>query len=100
MRTNGSATKRGKDFYKKTKDENGKRLIKALDIKTFEYKPKTSPRFESIGAARKVDSLPHKLKILAKGTDKASMFFNTLNMRVFAYSSNRIPEIADHLYQN
>jgi len=93
----GDKTRQG--FYKKSKDENGKRLIKALDIKTFEYKPKTSPRFESIGAARKVDSLPHKLKILAKGTDKASMFFNTLNMRVFAYSSNRIPEIADHLYQ-
>jgi len=93
----GDKTRQG--FYKKSKDENGKRIIEALDLKTFEYKPKTSPRFESIGAARKAESLPHKLKILAKGTDKAAMFFNSLNMQVFAYASNRIPEIADHLYQ-
>jgi len=93
----GDKTKQG--FYKKTKDSSGNSVIEALDLKTFEYKPKTSPRFESIGAARKAESLPHKLKILAKGTDKAANFMKALNLRVLAYSSKRIPEIANHLYQ-
>ena len=93
----GDKTKQG--FYKKTKDSSGNSVIEALDLKTIEYKPKTSPRFESIGAARKAESLPHKLKILAKGTDKAANFMKALNLRVLAYSSKRIPEIANHLYQ-
>lgn len=93
----GDKTRQG--FYKKTKDSKGQTVIEALDLKTFEYKPKTSPRFESIGDARKAESLPHKLKILAKGTDKAANFMKALNLQVFAYSSNRVPEIASHLYQ-
>ncbi len=93
----GDKTKQG--FYKKSKDSDGNRVIEALDLKTFEYKPKTSPRFESIGAARKGENIRHQLKILAKGSDKAAIFLKALNHQVFAYSSNRIPEIADHLYQ-
>lgn len=93
----GDKTKQG--FYKKSKDKDGNRVIEALDLETFEYKPQNKPRFESIGAARKAESLPHKLKILAKGADKAAKFLQALNVQVFAYSSNRIPEIADHLYQ-
>ncbi|MFT5724524.1 MAG: 3-hydroxyacyl-CoA dehydrogenase [Bacteroidia bacterium] len=93
----GDKTRQG--FYKKSKDAEGNRVIEALDLKTFEYKPKSSPRFESIGAARKGANLVHKLKILAKGSDKAATFLKALNMQVFAYSSHRIPEIADHLYQ-
>ncbi len=93
----GDKTKQG--FYKKSKDSEGKRVIEALDLKTFEYKPKTKPRFESVGAARQGNGLKHRLKILAKGTDKAAKFLQALNVKVFAYSSHRVPEIADKLYQ-
>ncbi|MFT5511940.1 MAG: 3-hydroxyacyl-CoA dehydrogenase, partial [Bacteroidia bacterium] len=64
----GDKTRQG--FYKKSKDEKGKTVIEALNLSTFEYKPKLSPRFESIGAARNGENLVHKLKILAKGSDK------------------------------
>ena len=91
--------KTGQGFYKKSKDENGKRVIEALNLKTFEYEPKTKPRFESVGAARKEDNVRKRVKILSKGSDKAAKFMQKLNLKVAAYTSMRIPEIADHLYQ-
>ena len=91
--------KTGQGFYKKSKDENGKRVIEALNLKTFEYEPKTKPRFESVGAARKEDNVRKRVKILSKGSDKAAKFMQKLNLEVAAYTSMRIPEIADHLYQ-
>jgi len=91
--------KTGQGFYKKSKDENGKRVIEALNLKTSEYEPKTKPRFESVGAARKEDNVRKRVKILSKGSDKAAKFMQKLNLKVAAYTSMRIPEIADHLYQ-
>ena len=91
--------KTGQGFYKKTKDSEGKRLIQTLDLKTLEYRDQTKPRFESIGAARQGANLKHQLKILSKGKDKASDFFNQLNGQVLAYCTHRIPEIADEIYQ-
>ena len=91
--------KTGQGFYKKSMDENGKRVIEALNLKTFEYEPKTKPRFESVGAARKEDNVRKRVKILSKGSDKAAKFMQKLNLEVAAYTSMRIPEIADHLYQ-
>ena len=91
--------KTGQGFYKKSMDENGKRVIEALNLKTFEYEPKTKPRFESVGAARKEDNVRKRVKILSKGSDKAAKFMQKLNLKVAAYTSMRIPEIADHLYQ-
>ncbi len=91
--------KTGQGFYKKSKDKTGKKIIEALDLVTMEYHPKSKPRFESIGAARQADNLSDRLKILAKGKDKASEFFRQLSYHLFAYVSNRIPEISNDLYK-
>lgn len=99
VENNWLGDKTGQGFYKKSKDENGKRVIEALNLKTFEYEPKTKPRFESVGAARKEENVRKRVKILSKGSDKAAKFMQKLNLKVAAYTSMRIPEIADHLYQ-
>lgn len=91
--------KTGQGFYKKSTAADGSRVIEALDLKTFEYKAQSKPRFESIGTARQAGGLKHQLKVLAKGSDKAATFYNILNEKVFAYCTHRIPEIADALYQ-
>lgn len=91
--------KSGQGFYRKGKDAQGNKIIEALNLKSFEYHEKSSPRFPSIGEARKEDSLPKRLKILARGSDKASEFFNRLHELIFAYSAHRTGEIAQHLYQ-
>ncbi len=39
-------------FFKKSKDETGKRVILELDLQTFEYKPQVKTKFASIDAGK------------------------------------------------
>jgi 3-hydroxyacyl-CoA dehydrogenase len=93
----GDKTKQG--FYKKSKAADGSRVIEALNLETLEYAPKDSPRYDSIGKARKANRLKSKLGILYDGGDAAADFYVDVITAIAAYSSNRIPEIADELYQ-
>ncbi len=90
--------KTGQGFYKKVK-KDGKKEILALDLKTFEYHPKRKAKFASIEAAKTIDDLRKRLKMLVKAQDKAGVFYRKTFSGVFAYASKRIPEIADALYQ-
>jgi len=93
----GDKTKQG--FYKKTTDENGKKVILQLDLEKMEYVPNDKPRFASVAAAKQAGGLKARLKALAAGRDKASEFLNKLSYMIFQYVSNRIPEISDELYR-
>ena len=93
----GDKTKQG--FYKKSKDEKGKRIIEALNLKTLEYAPKQRAKFATIAAAKQEDDLLKRLKILVKGKDKAGEFYRKSFYTAFAYASHRIPEITDDLYK-
>ena len=53
----------------------------------------------TIAAAKDIDNLRKRLKILYKGSDKAGEFYRLFHHRLFAYVSHRIPEIADELYK-
>lgn len=92
----GDKTKQG--FYKKSKDTEGNRVIEALDLSSMEYKPKAKIRSEIIGQARALSSLKQKVKLLFNGDDKLAKFYHKLNLQLFSYVSNRIPEIADNLF--
>ncbi len=91
--------KSGQGFYKKEKDEKGNSIIYALDLKTFEYRPKAKPRFASVAAARNVEKLEDRLRMLHQAQDKAGEFLRKLSYYLFRYVSHRIPEIADELYK-
>ena len=93
----GDKTKQG--FYKKSKDENRKRIIEALNLKTLKYAPKQKSKFATIAAAKQEDNLLKRLKILIKGKDKAGEFYRKSFYSCFAYVSHRIPEITDELYK-
>jgi 3-hydroxyacyl-CoA dehydrogenase len=90
--------KTGQGFYKKTAVD-GKKVILELDLNTLEYKASEKTKFASVGEAKLVDSLRARLKILAKGKDKAAEFLNKLNYSIFNYVSHRVPEISDELYR-
>lgn len=90
--------KTGQGFYKKT-IVDGKKVILELDPNTLEYRLPEKSKFTSVAEAKMVDSLRTRLKILAKGKDKAAEFLNKLNYSIFQYISNRIPEISDELYR-
>ena len=93
----GDKTKQG--FYKKSKDENGKRVIEALNLNTMEYAPKQRTKFATIAAAKQEDNLLKRLKILVTGKDKAGEFYRKSFYSAFAYVSHRMPEITDDLYK-
>ncbi len=91
--------KTGQGFYKKIKGEKGKSEILTLDLNTMEYGPKRKTKYATIEAAKPVDDLAARLKVLYSGADKAGEFYRLMHHMIFAYSSNRIPEIADELYK-
>jgi 3-hydroxyacyl-CoA dehydrogenase len=55
----GNKTKVG--FYKQTRDADGKKQFLSLDLDTLEHTPSEKPRFDSVGKARKAESLEEKL---------------------------------------
>ncbi|MBI2967217.1 MAG: 3-hydroxyacyl-CoA dehydrogenase/enoyl-CoA hydratase family protein [Bacteroidetes bacterium] len=91
--------KTGQGFFKKVKKEGGESEILSLDLSTIEYKSQKKVKFPTLEAARNVDDLKKRLKILVKGNDKAGEFYRTAFYGLFQYVSNRIPEISDDLYK-
>lgn len=92
----GSKTKQG--FFKKVNLPGGGSEILALDLKTLEYKSSQKVKFASLEAAKSIDSLPARIKMLAMAQDKAGEFYRSTFMSLFAYVANRIPEISDDLF--
>lgn len=91
--------KTGQGFFKKTKSLDGKKEILTLDLATLEYKPRVKPKFASLEAAKPVDELTTRIKLLQAAPDKAGEFFRQLHALLFSYISHRIPEISDELYR-
>ena len=86
-------------FFKKSKDETGKRVILELDLNTFEYKPQSKTKFASIDAAKAVEDIPSRVKTLVWGKDNVGEFLWKTTARISAYAANRIPEIADTIVE-
>jgi 3-hydroxyacyl-CoA dehydrogenase len=92
-------SKSGQGFYKKSKDENGKKVILSLDLNTLEYKKAEKVKFATLDMAKPIDDLHQRTKMLFMGMDKAGQFYRRLFGGLLAYVSNRIPEISDDIYK-
>lgn len=99
VENNWLGDKTGQGFYKKVKGEDGKSQILTLNLKTMEYAPKQKAKFATLEATKPIDDLNQRLKALYAGKDKAGEFYRIFHHMIFAYASNRIPEIADELYK-
>ncbi|PSL50049.1 3-hydroxyacyl-CoA dehydrogenase [Chitinophaga niastensis] len=98
VENNWLGDKTGQGFYKKTKGEGGKEIL-TMNLQTMEYGPKQKPKFGSIEAAKPVEDLKQRIKMLTAATDKAGQFYQQFHAYLFSYVSHRIPEIADDLYK-
>ena len=92
----GDKTKQG--FYKKTKNEKGETEILSLNLNTLEYGQQKNAKFATLEATKPIDDLLKRLPILYNGSDKAGEFYKKSLSGLFAYVSNRIPEISDNIY--
>lgn len=93
----GSKSKQG--FYKKVKGDDGKSQILSLNLKTLEYEEKQRVKFPTLEMTKPIDDLKQRTKMLFMGMDKAGEFYRKVFGGLFAYVSNRIPEISDELYK-
>jgi 3-hydroxyacyl-CoA dehydrogenase len=100
--------KSGQGFFKKIKlpitegspeEYKQEKEIQVLDLKTLEYGKRNKPKFATTEAAKPVEDLKQRLKILAAGPDKAGEFYRAFHNSLFSYISFRIPEISDELYR-
>src|SRR6476646_7540708 len=92
--------KSGQGFFKKMPPSpKGEKEIYTVDLKTLEYKPRTKSKFASVDAAKAVDDLKQRLKMLLAAQDKAGEFYRHFHYGLFSYVSHRIPEISDEIYR-
>jgi 3-hydroxyacyl-CoA dehydrogenase len=91
--------KTGQGFFKKTKGDGGEKEILTLNLDTMEYGPRVKPKFATLEAAKPIDDLYTRLKMVAAGQDKAGEFYRLFHYGLFSYISHRIPEISDELYR-
>ncbi len=90
----GNKTKQG--FYKEVKGAQG-REFHVLDLKTFEYKPSEKIIYDSVVNAEMYDTPAERLRFLVSQDDRAAKFIWYTTAHLLAYSSNRLPEIADDI---
>ena len=91
--------KTGQGFFKKIKGSGGEKEILTLNLKTMEYEPRQKPKFASIDAAKPVEDLKQRIKMLVSAKDKAGEFYRNFHYGLFSYISHRIPEISDEVYR-
>src|SRR6185436_3921407 len=99
VHNNWLGDKTGQGFFMKKKGEKGEKEILTLDLKSFEYKPRVKSKFASVEAAKPIDDLKTRLKMLVQAPDKAGEFYRHFHYGLFSYISNRIPEISDEIFR-
>src|SRR5690554_3120820 len=92
-------SKSGQGFYKKVKDEKGNSEILSLDLDTLEYRKSKKASFATLEKTKSVGTVTDRFPILVSGKDKAGEFYRKNFAAMFAYVSNRIPEITDEFYK-
>lgn len=92
-------SKSGQGFYKKIKNEDGSSEIQSLDLKTLEYRSAKKANFATLELTKSIDNVVDRFKVLVDGKDKAGEFYRKNLSALFAYVSNRIPEITEELYK-
>ncbi|MDC1265437.1 3-hydroxyacyl-CoA dehydrogenase/enoyl-CoA hydratase family protein [Flavobacteriaceae bacterium] len=92
-------SKTGQGFYKKNVSTEGKKEILTLDLNTLEYRSAQKAKFATLELTKTIDNVIDRFKVLVAGKDKAGEFYRKSFSALFAYVSNRIPEISDDLYK-
>lgn len=92
--------KSGKGFYERTKekDEKGKTVYMALNLKTLEYEKAIKPRLAAVGSAKGIEDMSKRMQNLVDGDERENKFLKEYFASLFAYTANRVPEISDEFY--
>jgi 3-hydroxyacyl-CoA dehydrogenase len=87
--------KTGQGFYKKSRDEKGKRVILSLDLDTLEYRPQQKARFEELKSIRKVEPLERRIHEAMRAEGRAGDFLRKVYLPLFNYAATLTGDICD-----
>ena len=87
--------KNGKGFYQRVKGADGRKVNQVLNLETLEYEDPKPVEFDSLKASRKIEDVRERVKAVMSFDDRGGRFAEKVSLAVLAYSSRRIPEIAD-----
>jgi 3-hydroxyacyl-CoA dehydrogenase len=83
-------SKSGQGFYKKTADGE----ILTLDPQSMEYRPKQSARLPSLDAAKNIDNVGERIRMLVNSDDKVGRFLKATLVPTLEYAERVAPQIA------
>jgi 3-hydroxyacyl-CoA dehydrogenase len=86
--------KSGRGFYQRHKTARGETEIRTLDLETLEYRPRASARIPSIEAARSIDNVRDRVRMLFTAKDKAGQFLRETLAPTLVYTARVTPDIA------
>ncbi len=90
----GDKTRGG--FYKKTKGDDGKRLLLALDLETLEYRPKADkPRFDDLKSVVRLPQLSRKIHGAMRAEGRAGAFLRAVYLPLFNYAATLVGSICE-----
>ena len=80
----------GKWFYQKTKqkDENGRTIINAIDLKTLEYRKSVRPKISLIKEAKGIEKIDKRFQLLISKDEKESLFIKEYFAALLSYSAS------------
>ncbi|RME74259.1 MAG: 3-hydroxyacyl-CoA dehydrogenase/enoyl-CoA hydratase family protein [Planctomycetota bacterium] len=89
--------KTGKGFYRKRRDDKGRRIIETLDLESFEYRPQSKPRSDAVRVAKSWSRPRDRIRALLTydDQDRICRFARHLVLAVGVYALERVGEIAD-----
>lgn len=92
--------KSGQGFYKRTKekDEKGRRIVLELNLETLEYGRPERVDLPSLKLAKQVDDASKRIPQLFRSEDKGGELIRRSLLGLFAYCSNRVPEICNQFH--
>lgn len=93
--------KTGQGFYKKLpeKDAQGRTVYHTLNLKTHTYQLPDKVNLPSLEEGKQIDDLAKRLNMYFDKDDAGAVLIQKSLLGLFAYASNRIPEIAELPYQ-
>lgn len=90
--------KSGQGFYKRVGKGDTKEIY-AIDWKTLEHHPAQKVKFPITEAARAIEDLPERLRMLVRAEDRVGHFLWKVFSDAFLYSAAMAPEISDRIVE-
>jgi 3-hydroxyacyl-CoA dehydrogenase len=91
--------KTGQGFYKKGEGKNAKGQTEylSLNLHSMEYEKDPKVTLSSLGLIKQIEDPEKRIRALYDATDEGGQLIRQHLIGLFAYVSNRIPEIADQI---